>query len=235
MNNGQRSLTYTTIHLNHRNEVLLKSVVALYNMRSRTQWRRGEGLSADLIVVGDEIDQAELDQNFLAKIRPSQVVLSLGSRIRATSDRMLYVEPPLRAGEVVKCLEQAENYLLRIRQESANRTDFAEENGDDRLLHDKIKLIRWPGAELLREHWDYIRLATMMTHRAMTVTELTERSMQSQAICRHFIVEALRTGCAEYVAKEDAKKTKPPAAQGLKGLLTKIRTRLGLFNSEVHS
>lgn len=242
MDTGQRSLSYTTLHTNHRNEVLFKSVIALYNMRSKVHWRHKGSLEANLVVIGDELDNVDLDRDILPKLRPSQVVLSLGSRIRATSDRMLYVEPPLRAGEVVKRLEQAEAYLLRIlseRPEAAGQYSPEDNEEFNRLKHSKVKLIRWPSAELLREHWDYIRLATMMTHRAMTVDELAQRSKQPEAVCRHFIVSALRAGCAEYVSEDSARRSAaPPAApatQGFKSLLTKIRMRLGLFNSEAHS
>ncbi len=234
MDRAQKSLSYTTIHLNHRNEVLLRSVVALYNMRNKVTWQHQKNLQADLVVVGDELDGIDLDRDLLSKLTPSQVVLSLGSRIRATSERMLYVEPPLRAGDVVKQIEQAEAYLQRVLGEGEGGSFANNDEADPRLAHGKIRLVRWPSAELLREHWDYIRLATMMTHRPMSIAELAKRSKQPEALCRRFIVAALGSGCAEFTSEEIPQKEKSPDT-GLKSLLSRIRMKLGLFNSEVHS
>lgn len=234
MDSAPRLLSYTTVYLSHRNEVLLKSVIALYNMRNQTVWHHQKSLDADLVVVGDDLGEVDLDRELLSRLKPSQVVLSLGARIRATSDRMLFVEPPMRAGDVVARIELAEKYLLRVLQEGTQ--EEAHHDGDDGFSdRRKVKLVRWPSAELLREHWDYIRLATMMTNRAVSVIELMRRSRQSDGVCRHFIQGALRSGCAEYVSAETQTAAEGPENVGLKGLFMKIRQRLGLFNSEAHS
>lgn len=233
MDRVQKSLSYTTVHLSHRNEVLLKSVIALYNLRNRVTWRYRQSSRADLVVVGDNLEGVDLDREILSRLTPRQVVLSLGSRIRATSERMLYVEPPLRAGDVVKQIEQAEAYLQRVLSESADGGFDSDEEADLRL-HDKVRLLRWPSAELLREHWDFIRLATMMTHRSMSAADLTRRSKQPEALCQHFIQVVLGSGCAEYVNEARPDEEKAPDSR-LKGLFSKIRMKLGLFNSEMHS
>ena len=217
------SLGYATAYIGRRNEVLLKSVIALYNMRGRATWEQRPFEHADLIVVGDDVDGRDPERELLAMLRTDQMILSLTREVRMVSRRVLYVDLPLRAGGVAACIEQAEASLLRTRKDAAGQ--------DER----RVRLIRWPHADLLAEHEAYLRLATMLARRTMTIAELADRSMKPASVCGQFVAGVIASGCAEYLAN-DAHEGVPGAAtdQKRKGLLERIRMRLGLIGSAVH-
>ena len=95
----------------------------------------------------------------------------------------------------------------------------------------RFKLRRWPPAILLRADPQRIRLATLLSRRALSSAELAQLSQQPQADCQGFLSLLQNAGLIE---REDVAPTPrapataaaPPRAR--LGLVASIRRRLGL-------
>ncbi len=231
MNTDRITFSYAVIYANPRDAILLKSVIALYNMKEKAQWRPTDPLTADLVVLGDGIAQDVAEREILANLKPSQVVLSLGQPIRATSQRMLNVDQPLKAGDVVTRLEQAEAFLRRV--SDVNSNGYREATSGETVPYSaRVRLIRWPNAALLRKHWDYLRMATILVNHPMSIPELAERSRESEALCSSFLTDVIRSGHGECLDKpEPPVKKSVDSPHGFKSLLQRVRIKLGLLGS----
>ena len=106
----------------------------------------------------------------------------------------------------------------------------------------RFKLRRWPPAALLRSDPNRIRMATILSRRALNATELSSISGQAVHECQAFLQTLQTTGLVE-VQQEVV--VPPPSAQGhtptraapaatvakpafARGLISGIRRRLGL-------
>ncbi len=232
MNEAPISLGYAIAHVNGRDEILLKSVVALYNLRKRVVWQPRKLLDAELIVLGNECGDAGSQKELLARLGSGQAVLSLNADISGDTCRTFHTALPLRAGGVVACLEQAEAFFLGNRERSDNAaTRRGNERTEERAGARRVRLARWPSAKLLNEHEAYVRLAAMLSPKAMTVTELAQRSAQPVAVCRQFVSRVMAAGCAVYLADKPPESAETGSNHRLKGLLGRIRTKLRLLGS----
>jgi len=106
----------------------------------------------------------------------------------------------------------------------------------------RFKLRRWPPAALLRSDPNLIRMATLLSRRALNAAELATISQQPVQECQAFLTTLQTTGLVD-VQKEPAPAPAPaPAAAGApapaappkpaptfaRGLISGIRRRLGL-------
>ena len=107
-------------------------------------------------------------------------------------------------------------------------TGAAEPDDDTRY-----KLRRWPPVIVLRGDANRIRLATLLSRRALSRTELVTLSRQTESDCRHFLNLLRSTGLVEQ-RKAMPVTTAPAAAAPAasppfgRGLIAGIRRRLGL-------
>ena len=97
----------------------------------------------------------------------------------------------------------------------------------------KFKLMRWPSAMLLRNDPHLVRMATLLSRRAMSVTELTALTNFPQGRVQNFF-NILK---ASMLLKEESSSLQPRALtvqakhkkpNAPRGLVSRIRLRLGI-------
>ncbi len=102
----------------------------------------------------------------------------------------------------------------------------------DNTAAPRFKLRRWPPAIMLRGDARRIRMATLLSRRALTSTELAELSHQSEADCQGFLALLQGTGLVEpqhTAVPEQASQHTPAAHRRLASrVVAGIRRRLGL-------
>jgi hypothetical protein len=197
--------TYGFAHMSLRDQVVFKSIVGLLGGRTRARWQHVEQGPADLLVEGEEDHGAAS-----TRIAPSQLLLHVGGH---PTSECLQVHWPLRASEVFECLQQA---AARIGQRRAP-ADMP------------LRLTRWPTTEHLRGDARFIRLATLLLGRSMSLQELVARSGVEPGTCEAFV--AALAG-ADLLREEQAAAAPVAAAAPLPGLFARIRRHLGLHETE---
>lgn len=132
-------------------------------------------------------------------------------QLRTAEGESLWVHWPLRASEIFDCLERA---ARAIGQRPAQLPAAA------------LRLKHWPAAALLTGDHRYVRLATLLCARTMSLDELCERSGVPRQVTESFVrLMAAR----EMFLPGEALPAKPvPHAAAPVGLLARIRRHLGL-------
>ena len=96
----------------------------------------------------------------------------------------------------------------------------------------RFKLRRWPPAILLRADPRRIRLATLLSRRALSSAELAQLSQQPQTDCQGFLGLLKNAGLIESEAVAPALRAPTTAAavppRARRGVIASIRRRLGL-------
>ena len=96
----------------------------------------------------------------------------------------------------------------------------------------RFKLRRWPPAILLRADPRRIRLATLLSRRALSSAELAQLSQQPQTDCQGFLGLLQNAGLIESEAAAPAPRAPTTAAaappRARRGVIASIRRRLGL-------
>lgn len=133
-------------------------------------------------------------------------------QLRTSLGESLWVHWPLRASEVFDCLERAARAIGRRPAEMPGTLQ--------RLKH-------WPPAALLQGDVRYVRLATLLCARAMSVDELCERASVARSVAESFIERM-----AAHDLLQRCEQASAPAAPATPiapvGLLARIRRHLGL-------
>ncbi|WP_259754235.1 hypothetical protein [Pseudomonas sp. GCEP-101] len=132
-------------------------------------------------------------------------------QLRTAEGESLWVHWPLRASEIFDCLERA---ARAIGQRPAQLPAAA------------LRLKHWPAAALLTGDHRYVRLATLLCARTMSLDELCERSGVPRQVTESFVrLMAAR----EMFLPDEALPAKPvPHTAAPVGLLARIRRHLGL-------
>ncbi|MBD9516641.1 hypothetical protein [Pseudomonas sp. PDM22] len=132
-------------------------------------------------------------------------------QLRTAEGEPLWVHWPLRASEVFDCLERAARAIGHRPVETPG--------GALRLKH-------WPAASLLKGEHRYVRLATLLCARAMSLDELCERSGVPRQVAESFV----RLMDAQQMLQPVEAMPAAPAQQTAApiGLLARIRRHLGL-------
>lgn len=97
----------------------------------------------------------------------------------------------------------------------------------------RFKLRRWPPASLLRGDAHRIRMATLLSRRALSAAELADISQQPVQACQAFLQSLQTLGLVDMPAATPAAAAQPKPAAAAKpgfarGLIAGIRRRLGL-------
>ncbi|OBY60204.1 hypothetical protein [Pseudomonas sp. AU12215] len=132
-------------------------------------------------------------------------------QLRTAEGEPLWVHWPLRASEVFDCLERAARAIGQRPAQSAGEA---------------LRLKHWPAASLLNGDHRYVRLATLLCARTMSLDELCERS----GVPRH-VAESFVRLMASHEMFQPAEALPAPAEQQAAapvGLLARIRRSLGL-------
>ena len=145
------------------------------------------------------------------------------------------LERPIRADRLQEWLKQIEHDLLTTLQAASGQDDHPEPPVASSPV--RFKLRRWPPATLLRGDPHRIRMATMLSRRALNAAELATISQQPAEACQAFLMTLQTTGLVD-VRGEAPPRPAPSADQLAKAapakpafarsLISGIRKRLGL-------
>lgn len=132
-------------------------------------------------------------------------------QLRTAEGEPFWVHWPLRASEVFDCLERA---ARAIGQRPTPLPSTA------------LRLKHWPAASLLKGDHRYVRLATLLCARAMSLDELCERSGVQRQVADSFV----RLMAAQELLEDAESLPAAPVRQVAApvGLLARIRRHLGL-------
>lgn len=216
------SVTFSLNGLSAHDEILFKSFVRLLAHRTLQQWTfTPQG--ADVHVV---------TQDSLKNLSSGQKALVVGHDHHGETH---FVSMPFHAD----ALEQVLNDLGK---------SVASEKGPGAgapavdMPRAHFRLLRWPTAGLLTST-DRMRLATMMTGKWTSLAALQERSGVSAAVCSQFLADLQQAGLlvdftqahhADAGAPRNergAAETMAPSRNVEPGLISRIRSRLGIFSS----
>lgn len=229
-------LTFCVEGLPAREELLFKSFVRLLDHLTHQQWRYhppATDTRVDLLVVAKDV-QPTYSQ------RPGQApqpVLQLGSNGTNGANGHGFLSWPLNPAALEKELNRLGG--LAITQRSAPQepalgnvavTSTPVGPTEPASKAKPMRLQQWPPAHLLTST-DRMRLATLLTSKAMSLKELVHRSALPLPVCEAFVNDML--GAQLLVTPSVVAKTEPPRhapAQEVvqHGLLARIRMRLGI-------
>lgn len=209
-----------------REELLFKSFIRLLRRRMHHDWLYSPQSSfqpVNLRVVSDKP----------LAVKATVPTLTL-SAISSTQPGVLCL--PLRATEVEAELNRL-GALIAASQALAGALtktpDSLPNPGQVQTEGARVfRLRRWPHAALVNS-LPRVRLATLLTHQPLQLEELARRSGQSLAVCTAFAQDLVAAGLViEGVAANTPPATAagatPPPSTAPRGLLARIRSRLGL-------
>ncbi|MDO5623249.1 MAG: hypothetical protein Q4G71_00995 [Pseudomonadota bacterium] len=213
--------------------VLVQTLFRLYAHGNDFRWTFVTAPPYDALLVDGTTDGAQDPAiNDMAK-----AVLRL-TRMTATPEPNT-LQRPIRADRLQDWLKATEHDLLETRP----ATLLMEEPADapapaaatTAISPLRFKLRRWPPATLLRGDPNRIRMATLLSRRALNAAELASISQQPAHECQAFLQTLQTTGLVE--VQQEAPASAPVQAAPVtvaakptfgRGLISGIRRRLGL-------
>ena len=236
------TLTFTTRYLVLRDELVLKSIVRILQGQTRHVWRYAPTFDADLLVVGHHL---KTDDDCDALNLADRVMLT----IKADASEQPTGNASLRVGDVLIEL----NRLGDIITESNGKRDLALISNGNSNPDRRFALNRWPDWKLLQGDPRYLRVATVLATRPLTMLELAQKSDCDLGTCNAFVgaldgCQLLRWEAGNEASSIDAPLPSPAKATGdtvrhvvsavqlsegdrAKGTLwSHIRNRLGIPN-----
>lgn len=209
--------------------VLVQTLLRLYGHGKNQRWTLADRPPYDALLV----DALDSETNAGDLSRMAKAILKITRKNAASQPDTL--ERPIRADKLQAWLAGIERESVSARPEDAGREDA--DSADAALLAGTVrfKLHRWPPAVLLRGDPQRIRLATLLSKRALTLNQLALLSNQEVEQCRRFVQVLQNTGVVQ--AQDVVAPALPPAASAetptaparfARGLIHGIRRRLGL-------
>lgn len=223
-------LTFCIEGLQAREELLFKSFVRLLDNVTDQQWTyhpTAPNSNVDLLVLAEGVAPAIQRSPEL----PVQSVLRIASNGWNGHGMLAW---PIRPAELEKELNRLGGHAIRRRIAQNARGLLADAVGVKPVAPDEsyrlMRLQQWPPAQLLVGP-GRIRLATLLTGKAMNLDELVHRSALPVLLCKAFIEDLQH---ANLLTSQAA--SPQPAVQPSKvlqkvtqpGLLDRIRMRLGI-------
>lgn len=242
---SRATLYFSVQNISAREELLLKSVLRLLDHRCEQAWAYQPGTGgpgADLVIAGEGTPPK---LNLSGRGMP-QHLLVLG--ISAQASRPAFLRMPLRADELEAELNRLGGLICQQLAAGASKapgadrpaapnapapTSLESKQLDGAAQQAPIKLLRWPSANLITTR-DRMRLATLMTGQPITLVALAARSGVAIEVCREFASDLGKAGflgTGDHTApapQSTSAELSKPAAVATTGLLSRIRTRLGL-------
>ena len=226
-NHERTELSFSLDGLSAREELLIKSFIRILNHRTLQVWTYSplpygqlDGLKADIQIISED----KLPGNIQPESLSQKAILVLGHVNRRLPGFLCL---PLNAIEIESELNRVGAQVLSARNSNPQHTSLI--NRDEAQM---LRLIRWPPTNLLGSP-ARIKLATVMTGKAMTLETLQKHSGQSEQLCRDFLLDLQRMGLLSNLRVDTEHKPKPAAIRSITppiqlGLLARIRNRLGL-------
>lgn len=193
----------------------------MYNTRNNARWEQSS-TNTTVLIVGKEISPEQL----LAIPNTVSVILSFNDEIQKIGYKIFYVGTPIKATELIEKIYMAENASLKPEEVRGTPSLV------DPIAHvsQKVRLLQWPKAEILKKNSDYPVLSTLLSKCAMTLKELAAISTKPEEVCHTFIAQIINNGDAEYVtATIVPSKTIERKPAPKRSLLDRIRISLGIF------
>ena len=225
------NLTFCVEGLQAREELLFKAFVRLLDHLTHQQWTyhpAAANARVDLLVVADGVNPT-YSQN---PGRSPQPVLRLGS---AGVDGHGILSWPLKADALEKELNRLGGHALRergVKNLPAMSTGAIASAAAPDTNRDLMRLQQWPPTKFLSGP-GRMRLATLLTGRAMSLDELVYRSALPLPLCKVFVDDLQGARLLQITAITP----KPVLASPMgiaqpktvqRGLLDRIRIRLGI-------
>lgn len=215
--------------------VLVQTLFRLYSHGDAFRWTFVTAPPYDaLLVDGTADDGKNPDIDRMAK-----AVLRLTRMHAGRAPNTL--ERPVRADRLHDWLKSTEHELLSTRPAvAADGAVDAAADGDSVVDASplRFKLRRWPAAALLRGDPQRIRMATLLSRRALSAAELATLTQQPEPECQAFLTVLQSTGLVDLpqpaaptpalTGNAAAVATHTPPPPFARGLIAGIRRRLGL-------
>ena len=227
------TLMFSIEGVSPRDELLFKSFVRLLSHRTSQSWcyepqsaiaSSDANSKIDLRVVAEGLNMAREDCH--------QPVLMLGTCNRKAAG---YLSLPLKAQELEDELNRVGALIASKRHwRTVNPTLLAPNAAKSAAgSTDIFRLVRWPPVTLLKSP-ARMRLATLLTGRGLTINAIEQRSGETARVCIDFLDELYGAGLIVSRPHQGSALPTPPSRSahavltGKPGLLTRIRSRLGL-------
>ena len=232
---GRPTLTFRVEGFETREELLFKSFIRLLDHLTHHHWRyqpAAPNSRSDLLVLADG-DQALRHQSPSQPQQPDQPdqpeqhVLKLGS---TGTNGYGFLTWPLKPMELEKELNRLGRRIIlnhTLRATGSLLTDPSVAASIEQAL--PMRLHQWPTPPLLAGP-GRLRLATLLTGKAMSLRELAQRSAMPLDMCREFVHDLQHAGliasgpAASRQRNQISFASKPVQL----GLLDRIRMRLGI-------
>ena len=222
-------LRYSIKGLEPRDEILLKSLIRLLSHRTEHQWL-GATEQAHLEITGSSANPACGLHEDNAQ-QPTRLIMAHD----APPEAQHFLRLPLHVNELELKLNQLGRLIVKTPAFLRNATPPTRQATAATLVI-TYRLHRWPHAFLLTSS-DRLKLATLLTVRALSLAALQERSGQTQQACEVFVNDLQNAGFLQPpTVLSPARQTLTQAAVAPvqqrvtvpMGLLARIRQRLGL-------
>ncbi len=205
------TFTFSVEGLAAREELLFKSYVRLLDYLTEHRWQYHEPSAlhrVDLLVTSDQVTPTR----FLQNTGQPQALLQLGAD-NANRSRS-YLTWPLKPNELEHQLNRlgrsieaaAANAQSKVEQATLPAPLFAE-LAPAELSARQYRLRQWPRPMLLAEA-GRMRLATLLTGKAMSLEEMVFRSALPQSVCERFLADMQTAGL---IIHPDAEASQGPA------------------------
>lgn len=114
MGSDSRAIYYSTIHLNRREEILVQSIISLYNSKNNYKWTHQEGYDVGVIIIGSEIVAAvNAGEDPFLDVKEQHIVVLLGTFHYAKNARaVVNVALPIKALDLVDKLGDIERNII---------------------------------------------------------------------------------------------------------------------------
>lgn len=114
MSSDSRVIYYSTIHLNRREEILVQSIISLYNSKDNYEWLYKDGTETIVVVVGSEAKTLIKEgQDPFATIKEEQIVCVLGNIFYPKDARAVVpISLPIKALHLVDKLAHIEKNVI---------------------------------------------------------------------------------------------------------------------------
>lgn len=216
------SVTFSLNGLSHHDEILFKSFVRLLAHRTLQQWT----------FVPHGADVTVVTQDTLQGVTAGQKALVVGHEHQGEAH---FVSMPFHADALEQVLNDLGNSVVSEKQAGPTAPAI-----DMPRAH--FRLLRWPTAGLLTST-DRMRLATMMTGKWTSLATLQERSGVPAEVCSQFLIDLQQAGLlVDFTQAHQPGPETPRHDAGVAGteisprniepgLISRIRSRLGIFSS----